>query len=320
MKQKPGTNISSLRLAAIDMGTHSARCLVAEAQPDGNYRLLDDIRAPTSLGKDLALSKNISPAARQRLMAALRHIMDTLNGLNVSTVSLTATSALRTARNGGEVAAEIKRTLGVDVEIISGNEEALVVFESAAYSLDLGTGRFAVADIGGGSTEISVGTASAGAEQIVSLDIGAVYLTDRLVRSNPVCKRQWNAIAKTVRAKLAKNLDKDSVQTPLIVGTGGTLTTLAAVHMALQSSRSDQLHGYVMPAADVEHTAMFLAGKTIAELRDTKGIPYDRAEIVPAGACAAVEIIRFLGAKRMVICDRGLREGLFLRLIRKTFR
>jgi len=120
------------------MGTHSARCLVAETQPDGKYRLLDDIRVPTGLGKDLALSKNISPAA------------------------------------------EIQRAFGVDVEIIS--------------------------------------------------------------------------------------------------------------------------------------------GKTIAELRDTTGVPYDRAEIVPAGACAAVEVIRFLGAKRMVICDRGLRGGLLLRLIRKTFR
>ncbi len=308
---------SSLRLAAIDIGTHSVRCMVAEAQPDGSYQLLDDIRVSTALGKDIALSRKISPEARQRLMTALRRIITTLESLNVSTVSLTATSALRTAKNGNSIKAEIQRVFGVDLKRISGDEEALIVFESAAYSLDLGAGRFAVADIGGGSVEISLGTADAGAVQVFSLDIGAVYLTDRIVRSDPVCKDEWHEIAKTVRTALTKNLEKGSVQTPLLVGTGGTFTTLAAVHMALQS-RKNHLHGYEMKAVDLEKTSMFLSGKTTAELKKTAGIPYDRAEIVPAGTSAAIEIIRFLGAKRIVICDRGLREGLLLRLIRKN--
>ncbi len=340
MKQKPSIQIAPIakitqriqrtqriqteciRLAAIDIGTHSVRCLVAEIQPDENYRLLDDIRIPIGLGNDLAHSRNISHKASQRLIAALSHIMTLLKDLNVSKVSMIATSAFRKAQNSGEIAAKIQCSFGIDLQIISGKEEAMLVFESVLYNFKINTGssRFAVADMGGGSTEISLGTANTDIEQTVSLDIGAIYLTDRFVRSNPVCKDELKTISETVRAELTKNLGrKGSVRTQLLVGVGGTFTTLAAVHMAQQQfSRKTQLHGYEMMASDIEHTAMFLYNKTISELRGITGVLYDRAKIVPAGVCAAVEVVRFLGAKRIVICDRGLREGLILRLVRTT--
>ena len=302
--------------AAIDVGTHSVRALLASFREDGQYRLLDDLRIPTGLGQGLKFSGRIGPQGRQNLTDALLLLFRLIRRANIKTVSLIATSALRTANNGPEILEEIGDRFSVPATAINGAEEARLIFKSARCSLGLFGQAFTLIDIGAGSVELGMSSLVGEPDRMLSLEIGAQYLADLFQRTDPLAPSDWCRIADHVRDSLAA--------TPLArcrypaqgVGAGGTFTTLANVHLKA-SGVEHPLHGYSVRAEELELLALRLAFTSRAELRKVPGISLDRVGIVPAGTCLAFHLIRYLGLSSLTICDRGLREGLLVELIEK---
>ena len=177
--------MKTLRLAAIDIGTNSIRCIVVEGDERGEYRVLDDEKATVRLGEGLAASGRIAPAAWERAREALLRMKKIADGLEVAAIEAVATSAVRRAANGREFLAAMRRETGVEIALISGEEEAeLAVLSACQRHFDLDHARHALIDIGGGSLEV-VTTVGEHVEEIFSLELGAVVLTERFVRERP---------------------------------------------------------------------------------------------------------------------------------------
>ena len=142
------------RIAAIDIGTNSIRCIIAEASNDGTFKILDDEKATVRLGEKLAMTGMISDDASNRAIEAIRRFRKLLDGMNVEAVEAVATSAVRTATNGKELVLRLSEELGHEIRVISGKEEAELTAASALSNFDMYGKRSAMVDIGGGSVEI----------------------------------------------------------------------------------------------------------------------------------------------------------------------
>ena len=142
------------RLAAIDIGTNSIRCIVVEVDQQGRYTILDDEKATVRLGENLAASGSISPAAFARAVDAMSRIRKLIDGLKVTEVEAVATSAVRSASNGNELVSVLTRELGREIRVITGEEEAELVARSVRHNFDMSGKRYMIIDIGGGSVEV----------------------------------------------------------------------------------------------------------------------------------------------------------------------
>jgi exopolyphosphatase/guanosine-5'-triphosphate,3'-diphosphate pyrophosphatase len=173
------------RLAAIDIGTNSIRCIIVEVTENGDFRVLDDERAMVRLGEGLAATGAISPAAIERAREALVRMRKIIDGLGVEVIEAVATSAVRKASNGPEFLAEMKRETGLRVRIIDGREEAELAALSAWHHFEMANARYLLVDIGGGSVEI-VSAVGSHIEEIASLELGAVFLTEKFLAKDPI--------------------------------------------------------------------------------------------------------------------------------------
>jgi len=195
-------DMSNSRIAAIDIGTNSIRCIVAEVTEEGKFRILDDEKATVRLGEKLADTGLISDEASQRAIEAVSRFRKLVNGLNVELVEAVATSAVRTASNGAALVRRLEAELGNEIRVISGEEEAELTAESAFSGFDMYGKRYAMIDIGGGSVEIVTAVGNH-VEEFYSLELGAVVMTERFLKSDPVdpdeLGKLQNHIRRTIR-------------------------------------------------------------------------------------------------------------------------
>ena len=175
------------RIAAIDIGSNSIRCIIAEASTDGKFRILDDEKATVRLGEQLAITGVISAEASHRAIEAIRRFQKLVTGMNVEAVEAVATSAVRSAANGKELIATLSEELGHEIRVISGEEEAELTAASALANFDMYGKRSAMIDIGGGSVEIVTAYGNH-VEEFYSLELGAVVMTDHFLKSDPIAE------------------------------------------------------------------------------------------------------------------------------------
>jgi len=166
------------RLAAIDIGSNSVRLLVAEALRGGAYRILDEEREPTRLGRSVSAKGQLDNESMERTIAALRTFKQIAAGYQATSLRTIATCAVREARNGPEFCRRVREQVGLEVEVISGDREARLAFSSVQNAFDLSGKNAIVADIGGGSTEVVFATGNL-IESIFSTPLGAVRLTEQ---------------------------------------------------------------------------------------------------------------------------------------------
>src|SRR5438046_6287124 len=185
------------RLAAVDIGTNSMRLVIAEVQPDGSYRVLDQDREMTRLGRGLYASGRIGDGPMEQSLQTLGRMKAIAEGFGVQDLRAIATSAVREASNGPEFCAQAWRRLRVRVEVVSPEEEARLVFKSVARHYRLDDRLTAIVDIGGGSAEVIL-AAGGVIEQLHSLPLGAVRLTERYVRSDPLKNRDWKELRRAI--------------------------------------------------------------------------------------------------------------------------
>ncbi len=302
------------RLAAIDIGTNSIRLVVAEVEVGGSYRILDEEREMARLGTGLYRSGRLAAAAMDRALAALGRMKAIVDGFAVAELRCVATAAVREAANGGAFRREVQRRLKLRVELITAEEEAQLAFQSAVRHFDVGRRPVAIADIGGGSLEVIL-AAGAAIEQVVSLPLGAVRLTEQYVKSDPLRDKHWRKLRTGIRRVLKAQLGSPPFQPELLIGSGGTFTNLAEMIMADRLGETAPAHGYAIARADLDALADRLREMPLAMRRELPGLNPERADIIVAGAAAVARLARRLGVREILVNERGIRDGLLLSMI-----
>jgi exopolyphosphatase/guanosine-5'-triphosphate,3'-diphosphate pyrophosphatase len=304
------------RIAAIDIGTNSIRCIIAEASNDGKFKILDDEKATVRLGEKLAMTGMISDEASNRAIEAIQRFQKIVSGLHVEVVEAVATSAIRTASNGKELVAILSKELGHEIKVISGEEEAELTAASSLSNFDMYGKRYAMVDIGGGSVEIVMACGNH-VEEFYSLDLGAVVMTDRFLISDPISADELNKLQRHLRASLKRTFTGKRVSVDTLVGSGGTLTALGYMAMQMRKDNYVSIHGYEVLRSEVVHLLAMLIRKDLKGRRTIPGLNQDRADIIVAGVVLIDELMRFFDANRVLVNERGIREGLLIRAMKR---
>ncbi len=310
------------RCAAIDVGTNTVLLLVAERQPDGAFTPLLERAEITRLGRGVDRTGQLDPAAIRETVAVLAAYAREARALGAEAIACVATSAARDAANSAEFFEAARREAGLTPEVISGDEEARLVYESAWR--DFGPapggpspllppgGPLAVVDVGGGSTELTWGDGPVPRDRR-SLQLGAVRLTERHVHSDPLSPAEVAALraaaAEGMRA-LAPWRDLGQTGGARLVGVAGTVTTLSAVEQGLERYDAGQVHGAVLTLEEVERLYGRLAGLTVSERARLPGMEPKRADVIVGGCAVVAEAMLALGFDRLTVSDRGVRWGL----------
>jgi exopolyphosphatase / guanosine-5'-triphosphate,3'-diphosphate pyrophosphatase len=235
--------------------------------------------------------------------------------LNAGQIVCVATSATRDASNGAEFFEAARRAAGLTPTVISGDEEARLVWRSAwrDFGAPAGSsGPLAVLDVGGGSTELSFGDGPTPSGR-TSLQVGAVRLTERHVREDPLgpaTVAALRAAARSALAPLASLPGVEGVRRGRLVGVAGTVTTLSAVAQALPVYDAERVHGSTLRRDEVEGLIARLAALPLAARAGLPGMEPKRADVIVAGAVVVAEALDLLGLDRLVVSDRGVRWGL----------
>lgn len=292
-------------IASIDLGTNTARLLIASQDP---YHEILLNRIITRLGGGFTRERGLSEEAQQRSIDALRRFAVEMKKHEVAKLRAVATSAVRDAVNGGDFVERVRQETGIDLEVIDGDEEALVTLRGVASVLDDKSGDLAVFDVGGGSTEY---TLACGDELLFSrsLPIGVVRLTEGKAGAAEMedkILRELGAYQKELeRAGLSDRFSKAT-----LVGTAGTATTLAAIEMGMEIYDYRKVNNYVMKRAEVERIFELLKPLTPQERLEVPGLEPGREDLIIAGTLVVLLTMRVFGFESFKVSDSGLLEGL----------
>ncbi len=306
------------RLAAIDIGSNSVRLFVAEAIRGGNYRILDEEREPTRLGRSVSSLGRLDDESMDRTVAALRTFKEIAAGYQVTALRTIATCAVREARNGPEFCRRVREQVGLEVEVISGDREARLAFSSVQHAFDLTGRNVVVADIGGGSTEI-VFTTGQLIESIFSTPLGAVRLTEQFGLGEGVDAADIPQRLERLDEAIADCLKRETTR-PLfaphfLVGCGGTFTTLAELVMAAKHEVDIPVAGYRVSHAEVRHLLDRLRKMPVRARRNLTGMTPDRADIIVAGLSIIDALMKRFRVNLLAVHTRGVRDGLVREMI-----
>lgn len=297
------------RLAAIDVGTNTVLCLVAERADDGALGRVVDRATITRLGRGVGASGTLSDEAIERTLRAVTEHAAEARALGAREVRGVGTSALRDARDRARFVERAREVLD-GFEVISGDEEAALTYEGAAAGLTLPAGTRTVLDIGGGSTELAIGEHSP--ERRTSLQLGSVRLFERWLASDPPTARERAALLDDVE----RTLDLHTIEAlPRLVALAGTATTVACVARAIPFAEVERVHGLELDRAEIVAVAEELASLSLAARQSHPSIEPGRADVLVAGALLFACIARRCVDARVIISDGGLRWGLAARLL-----
>ena len=298
------------RIAAIDVGTNTALLLVADLGADGRLEVVHDEERFVRLGEGVDATGRVGEGAMERARTALLAHRATAERLGAERIVVGATSASRDARNRAELVGFIERETGLRYRILSGDEEARLSFRGALSAFPNRGEPRVVIDIGGGSTEVVVGTASGGIRFRRSLDVGSVRLTERFFRSSPPAQAAIDEAERWIEGLCAELPVERGV--PLI-GASGTSTTVAFLHHPERLADWPRVGPIRLAAADVRVWRERLLGMTVEEvLALNPSLMTGRADVFPAGALILDVFMRRLGHAFLDATTRNLRYGLAL--------
>jgi exopolyphosphatase/guanosine-5'-triphosphate,3'-diphosphate pyrophosphatase len=302
------------RLAAIDIGSNSVRLLVAEALRGGAYRILDEEREPTRLGRSVSSQGRLDDESMDKTLQALRTFKEIAAGYQVTSLRTIATCAVREARNGPEFCRRVRDEVGLEVEVIAGDREARLAFASVQHAFDLTGKNVVVADIGGGSTEIVFATGNL-IESIFSTPLGAVRLTEQFALGENATLPDFERMEEEVTACLKKRTTRPLFAPHFLVGCGGTFTTLAELIMATKKQSDAPVAGYQVSQAEVRHLLDRLRKMPLRARRSMAGMTPDRGDIIVAGLTIVDALLKRFRVNTLVIHTRGVRDGLVREMI-----
>lgn len=299
-------------VAAIDCGTNTIKLLVGERHRDEQGErlevLADEMRV-VRLGQGVDATGRLADEAIERTFAAIDEYAAIIAEHDVEKIRFCATSATRDADNAKAFRAGVLERLGVEPEVLSGDEEARVAFSGALSGLPEDVAMpVLVVDIGGGSTEVILGDHD-GVRQARSMDIGSVRLHERHVRHDPVTPEEVEAVVRDIEAALDDS-GVSVTEAATVVGIAGTMTQLAATILDLPAYDKRAIHRTTHAAADVHATVERLLSMTVAERLALPHMHPGRADVIGVGALIADRTLRRAGADRLLVVESDILEGI----------
>jgi exopolyphosphatase/guanosine-5'-triphosphate,3'-diphosphate pyrophosphatase len=301
-----------MRIAVADLGTNSTRLLIADVNADGTLTQHDRQTTVTRLGEGVDGSGRLAPAAMERVYEALTRYRELASQAKADRTMAVATSAVRDAENGHELAAHVRDRLGFDIRVISGDEEAQLTFLGATGKRTAAdpTADTLVIDIGGGSTEFVTGRPGATPTFHVSTRLGSVRQTERHLRSDPPAHRELEALADEANAIIQAEVPAEvGTQIGHGIAVAGTPTSLAAIDQRLDPYDPDKVDGYVLERATCERILAQLALEPTSKRRETAGLHPDRAPTIVAGVAILVEAMRIFGLDQIEVSESDILDG-----------
>ena len=298
-------------VAAIDCGTNSTRLLVSR----GGTETLDRLMTITRLGEGVDQTGSLAPGAIDRTVDCLRRYREVMDRHGVEAVRITATSAARDAANRDELFDAAEAVMGTRPELLSGLAEGKLSFRGATADLDPEMGPFLVVDLGGGSTELCVGTTVC--EAAMSLDVGCVRLTEKYLHSDPPKPEELHACISVTGAHL-DDVDREmpaARQARTFVGLAGTISTAAAVEQGLHAYDRDKIHHFDLTKAAAEDVFRTLATESRADRAFNPGLEPGRVDVIVGGMAVLVKIMRHFGFESCLVSESDILDGMVLSLL-----
>ena len=296
------------RVAVVDIGTNSTRLLVAEVD-GGGLRELARESIVTRLGEGVEATGRLGEEPQARVFAALDTFLPAIEGSAVRTAVMT--SAVRDAANGAEFAAVVRDRYGLEAATLSGDEEARLT-SLGANATRSGDDVVVVVDIGGGSTELVVGTRDE-LDFHVSTQVGAVRHSERHLHSDPPTADELRALAEDARAVFEAEVPEEVRSRPAVaVGVGGTVTQLASVDLGLEEHGRDRIEGHAVSVARLEELSDRLAALPLEERRSVRGLDPARAPTIVAGSVILREVLGAFALDGFEASERDILWGVAL--------
>jgi len=302
-KRHNGTLVN--RLAAIDIGTNTVLLLVADIGEDGGIFPLRDMERTTRLGRGLAETGRLHPESLAKTLQVIDTYLTICRGMRVDQILMVGTSALREAENTDDLLRPVHQRCGLTIHIVSGDQEARLSYLAAEEEMGRGS-PLLVMDVGGGSVEFIVGRKGE-IFDLYSIDIGAVGLTETYLKSDPVTDGEFEQMIDHITG----NLRSLAITAPKqVVGLGGTISTISAVHKGNQCFDPSLVHGSLLCRRDVDQQVLLYKRTSLNERLRIPGLPAERADVILAGAAILLEAMNMLGLEDIIVSCHGLRYGL----------
>ncbi len=298
---------SCTRQAVLDIGSNSVKLLVADVL-DGVVHPVLEASEPSRLAAGIDSSGIISDASLERALQSLETLCCRARNSDATEIAAVGTSALRSARNSGTFTELLRSRLGLQLHIISGDEEARHIYRGVCSVPHLAHDPLLVMDLGGGSSEWIAGSGGEIQDQL-SLDIGCVRTTEAFIRSYPPAPHEIAALRSYLTETTRPVLERFSAQGRKFVGTGGSFCCIAASMLPDFWERCTRGEDCSLPTEKIAEIAQTLTGMTLAELQHKSGIPAKRADIIVAAAWTVVHLLESLGVGTVHLSTRNLRFG-----------
>ncbi len=299
-------------VASIDIGTNTVRLLILETKPDGSLREVSQVRAITRLGKGMDTEKKLLGDRMDETISVLTKFRDECRKFEPLTIRAVATSAVREASNQKDFVSRAKKEAGLEIKVISWEEEADLTVQGVLWKLPNIGKDILVFDIGGGSTEFIL----ARDRKIVSAvgtQLGTVRLTEKFISHHPIDVNEYKALETHLRRELKLVKEKLSGSPPeVLVGTAGTVTTLAAIDGDVYPYDPEIIHGRRLTFKRVEELLEDLKNKSLAERSAIRAIEKGREDLIIVGGALVLETMRVFECNLLIVSEHGLREGLVL--------
>jgi exopolyphosphatase/guanosine-5'-triphosphate,3'-diphosphate pyrophosphatase len=305
-----------MRLAAIDVGSNSVHMIVADASRDGHLEVVDRVKEMVRLGRRSFLTGRLTDESMDLAIGALKNFVHLARVRRVSRMRAVATSAVREAKNRTAFIRRIRRETGLSVKVISGDEEARLIFRAAQHAFGLDGGPHLLIDVGGGSVELVL-VRDSRPVWMHSAKLGVARLAERFLTDDPPTNAQLRKLTEHLDYKIGALLRKArKAKVVQAIGTSGTINTIVAMARASRGEEIGRLHGAGASAEEISRLAGDLVTANSALRADLPGMDAKRVDLMPAAGALVDFILSRSGAPKLVACSWALREGLILSLLK----
>ena len=300
-------------IASIDIGSNTARLLILEFTGDQKFNLLVSKRNITRLGEGIDAQGKLTEHRMQTTLKVLSRFRQICLENGDPPLFAVATSAVREASNGQEFVRLAKKETGIDIKIITWEEEARLTLEGVYWKIPHENRRIITFDIGGGSTEFILSEGEK-IKDFCSTSLGVVRLTEKFITQHPVDEKEYYRLQNHLQYELQIVKNKLSAFLPgLLIGTAGTVTTLAALKENIYPYDPEKIHGSTFSRPEAESILEDLKGKSLSQRLLLKPIEPGREDLIIAGTAIVLETMRAFGCEILTVSEYSLREGLILR-------
>ena len=303
--------------AAVDIGSNSIKMRAGRINNNKKIEVLRDMTEVVRLGRCF-VNNNLIP--EEIMNNAVRVICDMTSqardlGADNQDIKIVGTMALRTAKNSDEFINRVKAKTGLDINIISGEEEARLSWLGSAADFEFDNKDLVMFDTGGGSTEFVLGDLN-NVRHIQSVPVGAVSLSEKFFKAEIIDKKTFREAESYVEDLLNNNLENfKNLNSPYVIGLGGGVVAMASVKNACETFIPTVLHGAVLSQKDLARQIKLYSSLTLSERQNIVGLPPSRADVILGSACIVLCALKFLGADFCKVSINGLRHGVLTELL-----